>query len=278
MVPTKKPDRPNLCVCRSINPHSKRILILSDFHSGHRFGLAHHEHCVNQFQKKAWQFFEDGIRKHGPFDVVLNNGDLIDGRARKNGGIELITSNLEEQSDIAIKVLRRVHFLNGKTPVKFLFTRGTPYHTGEQEDWENIIARDFRNGDAKNIDERLLVKISGVTFDLKHKVSSASLPHTRASSPGRDILFAMLKETAEGREKADVFIRSHVHYYSYFETLGRIAITTPALQINSSYGERQCGGITNFGFLVMEVSNGKIIKLSKHIAEKPMKKETVIQL
>lgn len=263
--------------CDSVNKSSKRILILSDLHCGHRYGLAHPEHAVNKIQLKAWDFFIKGIKKNGPYDIVFCNGDLIDGKAKRNGGIELITTNLEEQSDIAIKILRQIKRLNGKVPLRYFFTRGTPYHTGEQEDWENIIAREFKEDDKKNIDETLLVKVNGITFDLKHKVSSGSLPHTRSSAPARDIVFAILKESLEGRATANVFIRSHVHYYNFVECMNRIAITTPALQVNSTYGQRQCSGITNFGFMVCEVKKNKELIWTKHIADEPLKKEMVIE-
>lgn len=257
---------------------SKKILILSDFHTGHKYGLAHTEHCVNNLQKTAYNFFEEGIKKYGPYDVCFCNGDLIDGTGWRNGGKDLITTDLEEQADMAIKILRRVQFLNKKTPLKFFFTRGTPYHTGESVDFENLIARDFRDGDKKNIDEKLLIKVSGVTFDLKHKISSGSLPHTRSSAPARDIVFAIIKESIENRAKADVFIRSHVHYYNLVESMGRLAITTPCLQMGSSYGDRQCCGLIDFGFLVMEVNKGEIVKITKHISKTPMKKEMVIEI
>lgn len=260
------------------NNNSKKILILSDLHCGHRYGLAHPEQCVNKIQLEGWKFFEEGIKKNGPYDIVFLNGDAIDGKGKKNSGVELITTNLEEQADMAIKILRRIQFLNKNKSLQFYFTRGTPYHTGEAEDWENLIAREFRIGNKTNIGETLLIEVNGITFDLKHKISSGSLPHTRSSAPGRDIVFAILKESLEGRAKADVFIRSHVHYYNFVECMNRIAVTTPALQINSSYGERQCNGIVNFGFMVCEVGKNKEIKWIKHISSKPLKKEEVIKV
>lgn len=257
---------------------SKRILILSDLHCGHRHGLAHQDQCVNQYQKKAWDFFIKGIKKNGPYDIVFCNGDLIDGKQQKCGGIELITSNPEEQCDMAIKILRKIQFLNKNKSLNYYFTRGTPYHTGSDIDYENLIAREFRNGDKKNIDERLLVKVNGITFDLRHKIGSSSLPHTRMSPIAREISIAMLKETAEQRAKVDIIIRSHVHYYTMIETLDRVAISTPALQFGSAYGERQCNGITDFGFLVCEVGKNKEIKWTKCIVKEPIKKESVIEV
>jgi hypothetical protein len=140
--------------------------------------VAHPDQCVNNFQKRGWEFLEKGVKQYAPYTHVFCNGDMIDGRGKKNGGVELITTNLEEQSDIAIKALRRLIVISKSDP-KCYFTRGTPYHTGESEDWENIIAKDFRRGFGEkdvNIGESLLVDVDGVVFDLKHKIGSSAMP------------------------------------------------------------------------------------------------------
>lgn len=273
----------------------KRILILSDLHSGHKYGLAHPEQCVNPFQKKAWNFFEKGIRQFAPYDVVFCNGDLIDGKATRSGGAELITSNLIEQSEMAIKILRWICMINKQTP-KMFFVRGTPYHVGtDGEDFEDLIAKEFQTTQAdaiqgestrrksqqnetrRNIDESLLVNVENVTFDLKHKIGSSAMPQTRVGAPAREIVQAMLKENYQDRPKADVFVRSHVHYHTLINLMGRVAFTTPALQINSSYGQRQCSGIIDYGFMVVEVDNGKIGKITPYICRNPIKQDVVLK-
>ena len=71
-------------VRNNFNKYMKRIAIISDLHCGHQFGLAHPEDCVNDVQKRGWDFFEAGLKKYAPYDVVFCNGDAIDGNARKN--------------------------------------------------------------------------------------------------------------------------------------------------------------------------------------------------
>jgi hypothetical protein len=87
----------------------------------------------------------------------------------------------------------------------------------------------------------------------------------------------MLKENYQDRPKADVFVRSHVHYHVLINLLGRIAFTTPALQINSSYGERQCAGIIDYGFMVVEVDGEKVTKIVPVIARNPIKETVVLK-
>lgn len=254
----------------------KRIAIVSDMHCGHQFGLAHPEDCVNDVQKRAWDFFEMGLRKYAPYDVVFCNGDAIDGNAHRNSGIELITSDRLRQCDMATKVLRKIAYV-GKNIPEYYFTRGTPYHTGEGEDFENIIAQAFAIEGKKNIDEVLTVEVEGVVFDLKHKVGGGSLPHTKATPILRDVLMGILKEAIEGKVKADVFIRSHVHSHVFVEAMRRTAMSTPALEINSAYGRRQCNGLVDFGFIVCEVERGKVLRWVKWLNETPVMKEEVLK-
>ena len=245
-------------------------------HCGHRFGLAHPEDCVNDFQRKAWNFIEDGLKKYAPFDLVFCNGDAIDGNAKRNGGIELITTDRLEQCDMAKKILRKIAYI-GKNVPEYYFTRGTPYHTGNEEDFENVIAESFSTEGKQNIGETLLVKVEGILFDLKHKIGGGPMPGAKASSILKEMTLAMLKEVADSREKADVFVRSHVHQHVFVQQMKRTCVITPALEINSAYGQRQCSGLTDFGFLVCEVDNGKISKWIKWIHDSPLMPELVIQ-
>jgi hypothetical protein len=239
--------------------------------------LATPEDSVNKYQRKAWEFFEKGIKKYSSYDVVFVNGDAIDGLQKKSGGKELITTDLEEQCDIAIRVLKRIVELNGYTP-SFYFTRGTPYHTGDSVDFENFIAKAFPNKNGKqNINETLLVKIDGVVFDLKHKVGGSNLIQGKGTAPLRDVASAVLREVTETRARADVFIRSHTHSHIFIEFKDRTVIVTPALQMWSSYGARQCGGVgTDFGFITCEVDNGQVTRWNKYINSTAIVPEEII--
>lgn len=250
--------------------------MISDLHCGHQFGLAHPEDCVNDVQRKAWDFVEEGLRKYAPYDVVLTNGDAIDGNAHRNGGIELITTDRLQQCDMATKILRKIAYI-GKNCPEYYFTRGTPYHTGQEEDFENVIAQAFAIEGKASIGETMLINIEDVVFNLKHKIGGGVLPHTKASPLLRDVLMAIIKENIEGKVRADVFVRSHVHSHIFVEAMRRTALITPALEINSAYGQRQCSGLTDFGFVICEVEKGKILRWIKWINDEPVMPEEVVK-
>lgn len=257
----------------------QKIAVLGDFHSGHVYGLAVPDECVNQFQRKGWNFLAKGIEKYGPYDRFFLMGDLIDGRGKKNGGMEAISPSLKTQSDMAINCINELRRLSKSDP-KMTFVRGTPYHTDGPENWEDIVAKEFRNHcgpTEENIYNQIFVDVDGVIFDLKHHCGGGQNPQTRPGAPAREIVQAMLKENYHGESKADCFIRAHVHYHTSVNLLGRIAYTNPALQINSDYGELRCSGIVDYGFTVVEVENGKLSRIIPVIAKNPIKERKVVR-
>jgi hypothetical protein len=236
----------------------KRVLIVSDLHCGHRVGLTppgwqekktgegrtKHDKFVEQ-QRACWDFYESHVKKLGPFDVLIANGDLIDGRGDRSGGVEQITLDRDEQAEIAVYALRKA--MTGKT--KAFCTYGTAYHTGKEEDWESLVASDI----GARIGGHEWVDVDGVILDCKHHVGSSSVPHGRHTAVARDMLWNLLWHANGLQPKGDVFIRSHVHYHNFCGGPGQIAMTTPALQgYGTKYGSRVCSGIVDFGLIVME--------------------------
>jgi len=241
---------------------SKRIGVFSDPHCGHIVGLTPpgwqldpkhptpHLRRIAKYQRAYWEFYCNAIRKHGPFDVAVWNGDCIDGKGTRGGSCEAVTADRNEQVDIAKKAIGRS--LSAKTTL--LMTYGTPYHTGaEGEDFEYNIAEFF----GAKIGGHEYLECEGVTFDFKHKVGSSGVPHGRHTAIAREHLWAQLWAEHSGFPNADVLVRSHVHYYDYAGGRGWLAMTTPALQgLGSNYGTRQCSGTVDFGFVVFTVNKG----------------------
>ena len=246
----------------------KKVLVISDLHCGHLVGLTHPSWWVpekevagsktkrNKFalvQRQCWAFYEQEIKRHGPFDVVLFNGDAVDGKGERSGGTEQITTDREEQCEMACAAIRPT--MNKHT--KLVMTFGTAYHTGKDEDWEALVASDLG---AVKIGSHEWVDIDGVLFDLKHHVGSSTIPHGRHTAVARENLWSLLwaERGMVPRGKTNtVIVRSHVHYFSYCGGAEWLALTTPALQgMGSKYGGRVCSGLVNFGFVVFTVEKG----------------------
>lgn len=244
----------------------KRVLIMSDLHCGHLVGLTPpawqirtgSEHNTTKREKFAvvqsttWDWYAAAIREAGPFDVVVVNGDAIDGKGERSGSSELITADRDEQCEIAVAAIKTA--LSKRTK-HVVMTYGTAYHTGVGEDFETRIAEKL---DAK-IGSHEWIDVEGVVFDLKHHILSSSLPHGRFTAIARDALWANLWSERDMAPQSNVLVRSHVHYFAtcYDNTLKpAMRLTTPALQAaGTKYGGRRCSGTVDFGFLVFDCND-----------------------
>ncbi len=242
----------------------KRILVVGDIHGGHEssvtppdwhIALTHGNSLkarLAQIQRLHWEWYIENIKKYGPFDGIVVNGDCIEGKGAKSGGTENITNDRHEQVDIATQVIEAAR---SKRTDKIVMTYGTAYHTGDGEDFEDIIARAL---DVKKPGAHEWLDVEGVIFDIKHHCGSSSVPHARHTAVARERLSNILWNEVGNQPKGDVIIRSHVHYYNFCGGRNWVAMTTPALQgMGSKYGSRRCSGIVDFGFVVFEVNNGE---------------------
>lgn len=255
----------------------KRVFIGGDTHCGHFAGLTPpgyqlpldgEQTTIARSQREYWDFFErqvSQLKKNKPFDVAVWNGDLIDGTGSRSGGTELITTDRQTQADMAEAIIKTV---GAKTNI---VVAGTPYHTGQDEDWEAVIARNV----GAQFFSHAFVEIDGVKFDVKHKVGASGIPHGRHTAIAKERLWNLLWAEIGGAPKSNIFIRSHVHYFNYCGGQDWLAMTLPALQgLGSKYGARQCSGTVDFGFTHFDIQGG-VYRWKAHILKATAAVETV---
>ena len=123
-----------------------RLFAGGDFHDGHFAGLTppgrHYaldgaRGAIGVLQRETWGWFDNEINRLKPFDGASLMGDLIDGDGAASGGTELITTDRNEQVEMACKVVETIGAKHNR------FVYGTAYHTGKHEDFENQIAQRF---------------------------------------------------------------------------------------------------------------------------------------
>ena len=239
---------------------SKRMVIISDLHCGHEFALtppdwwarddsnAESVSKAGAFQRELWQFYSGTIKSLQPIDILVVNGDCIEGKGESSGGIELITPDRHEQARMAYEAIK----LTEAKKVRILY--GTRRHTGKEEDFESVLV-DKIGGDVE-IHGHDFFNINGCVFDIKHKVTSSTVPHGRMTSMARARLWNVIWNSEHARQpKADVIIRSHVHYHQFGGGPSWLSLTTPALCYNSSFGIRECEGLVDVGLICFDVDS-----------------------
>ncbi len=235
----------------------KRLVIAADLHSGHEYGLCppawwaqvdklpSRRAKAARFQRQLWHFYTAVIDSLKPIDILAVNGDAIEGKGERSGGVELITADRHEQVAMAKEAIDYAE----APVVRIVF--GTRYHTGKDEDFEAVLCQTVKGKAA--IHGHDFLDINGCKVDLKHKIGSSGIPHGRMTALARARLWNVVWNSEHERQpKADILIRSHVHYYGYCGAANWLGITTPALTYNSAYGIRGCEGVVDVGLLVFD--------------------------
>lgn len=132
-------------------------------------------------------------------------------------------------------------------------SHNTAYHTGQLEDFEDIIADLVgaqKIGGEDNLD------VNGCIINYRHHIGRSSIPHGRHTSIAKEHLWNQLWAQRGEYPLANIIIRSHVHYHAYAGGPGWVAMTTPALQnYGGKYGSRIMSGTVDIGFIVLQIDN-----------------------
>jgi hypothetical protein len=255
-----------------------RILLNGDFHCGHNVGLTPPEYHYNldrpgkeayaKFQRETYWWYYNRINSLKPFYAAVYNGDLIDGRGERSGSTELVETDRFLQCDMAVKLIR----LAG-APRNYL-TYGTPYHTGQIEDFERKIASDVRG----YIDSEVNFEIDGVVFNIKHQTTGSSVPHGNATAPLKSALWTDAWADMDDRPRANYVVRSHAHTHVVVGDHRRMVVVLPALQgAGSKFGTRRCEKIVHFGLCYVDIYHDGTHKLFSEIYTPDASKSKLLQ-
>jgi hypothetical protein len=229
----------------------KRVVTISDLHCGHEFGLTppwHSGHNAKavKFQQALWKFYTEAIDALKPIDILIVDGDAIDGKGERSGGVEQITTDRLEQCRMAAQAINYA-----QAPIVRLLY-GTRYHVGREEDFEQVLV-DKCIGDV-TIQGHFFGDINGCVMDVKHKVGSSGIPHGRHTALARARMWNVMWNSEHERQpKANIIQRGHVHYASFAGGPNWLAMSLPALSYGTSYGIRECEGLVNIGVTKVDI-------------------------
>ena len=236
----------------------KRIICISDLHCGHVAGLtppdyqSYHRGLVKYVdqQDEVWRWYQGVCDRLGA-DIAFVLGDAMDGKGKRSGSGEYITTEWKEQMDMACMCIEA-------TGVKrAVMVNGTPFHVGDEDDYEDFIKGKLSTKMYTSIEGHSFPKVHQIQFDLKHKIGSSGIPHGRSSAMMKAKLWNTMWSERKQQPDADVMIRGHVHYFNCVQNPMWLGMTMPALQSwGSRYGIRQCEGIVDLGLVWFDVYDG----------------------
>lgn len=232
----------------------KTVIALGDLHCGHVAGMTPQGWIkdgeqfpgLHALQCEMIGRYTAMTRKYKRPHLVIVNGDCIEGKGVKSGGTELITSDREEQAEMAVKLLKMWNAEN------YIITYGTSYHTGIDEDWESWIAKSL---DCE-IHNHAQFELGGLVWDIKHHLNGSSMPHTKGTPLAREVLHNLLWKEVDGCERANIIIRSHVHNYFHCDSVGWDAFSLPGMQAPShnKHGGRRCSSVVHWGLVPITIN------------------------
>jgi hypothetical protein len=241
----------------------KNILVISDIHVGSSEGL-----CPPNFTNSLGNISElsprqsflwdnyiailNGITEQNlPVDLIVANGDMIDGKQKKNEGAGLTILSGEDQVNAAIFALREIQSRFPNVPWRFV--EGTPYH--EQPEQVRLIARHF-NAPIPKMTLRIAVGKANVQFH--HEVGfSSSLIGAKAAALEKAIVENLIATTLQDWRDYHILVRSHVHYFRAVAMRNHICISTPCFQMQNRYGTKASPSrnIPDLGMLYLRVDD-----------------------
>lgn len=251
---------------------TKRLAVISDLHCGAQTGLtppAFYTPHKQSFEvvSSTWSFFESVMASLGELDILVLNGDAVDGKGKRSGGVELIETDMDRQADIAIAILETLKF------DRLVVIRGTPYHvSNEGTNVEKKIADHFK----ADYGGHLWLDVNGHIFDFKHKVSGSGVP-TGVPPLRKEWVWNALWAERNVNPRADTLIRSHVHRFDFAGNGRHLSLTTPCLQAPGSiYGVDQCSGTVDYGLIHFDIDkNGRRKDWRWHLLEVVDKQEPI---
>lgn len=233
-----------------------RIVALADSHCGHVLGLTppawwwsrKRNPAVAKIQRAIWDEFTQLVEAvKPPVDVLFALGDLIEGQQEKIRGVELLAPDRDEQTEMAVEAIKVFE------PREIIMVRGSPYHVGMEEEWEDMVAKAV----GAEIFDEVAVQYGGVVFDLAHYVGRSIVPYGRATPVAREWVMNRLLATYGQESKADVILRGHVHYAVFVGGADWLAMTVPALGVCGGKIRRQRRGWVEFGLVIFDVEGGE---------------------
>ena len=255
---------------RDGNTNNKTVAVLSDTHLGSLFGLAPRsfvsaEHWHSGLTWLAARFDEYVQATPKKIDVLILNGDILDGKQRAQWGLEAWSTDPKMQRLAAVEVLQPLLQKSDKIVV----IRGTDYHEGPIGEQIEILADDIgaEVKGSKSSHWHAKLKINGLRISVQHGISFA--PMNRETPLGTEMRMSAL--TMDRPDRPDVVIRSHTHYFVHIEHSALHGFVTPGFQLMTAYMQKtsqykgwpDVGGIwfevTEDGELVWDAARHKLV-------------------
>ena len=268
-------------------PEDKEITMVcvADLHSGSRAALCvpdmslgeggtYHASAAQRALYEAWC----GLAKewHKP-DILLINGDAIEGQSRKESGVGYWSTDLDDQLSCATMLVKE---FDAK---KKYVIEGTGYHVDaggkSLEHWlgEKIGAEKIGSGKSMHSADELLLRVDKLLFHASHHISVGSGWY-KTTPMAREMMFALLNATDKlpKGDQVDIILRAHCHYFCGIEFNRQKGYLIPAWQLQTRFERKKSawGMIPTIGALRFRI-RGDLLILEKRFFKPVQARPTI---
>ena len=221
-------------------PKEISMVLVGDIHAGSRSAI-----CVPEMEMEGGGHFRHSAAQAGLYDawcslakewakpdILIVNGDAIEGQARKESGAPCWSTDLDDQIECARRLIEM--FKGNKTYI----IEGTGYHTDaggkslEHHLGERLNSEKIGSGNSNRAATELFLNVGGITIHAAHHVSIGTGWY-KTTPLARELVFALLNES--DFHKVDLIVRSHVHYFCGVEFHRQRGYTLPCWQLRTKY-------------------------------------------
>jgi hypothetical protein len=260
-----------------------RTVALADLHTDSEVGLANLEEKEYRAQSDLFAPVREALfetwrtctksQRWGEPEVLLVDGDLIEGQNKKHTGSGVICTNLRRQCAHAAALL------NMWRARKVFVFRGSGYHVEvngsgwQAEEYAASLvqrAQIFPNqahvpaAEKERSGWHCYLTLAGLTFHVAHKVGVSKVFHYQSTPVARAMLQARLNDMLRheiNTWKTRVILRAHAHYYNHVEYSGSDGWVLPCWKgLDEHMMEGGSLDISpDIGFVGFEIHAGKLV-------------------
>lgn len=195
---------------------TRRLLLLSDLHVGSTWGIFPKNFktsggnviILNKLQEELLTYWNDLQKRVGQYDTVVLLGDLVQGLNKKESGKHLIISDLNEQKQAAITLLKP--FCKNKIVVGI---SGSSYHNSVDYELEKDIVQYF-NGAFGGAVANYTIGNTGKTINIRH--GKGALTYYAGTKMDKEIKELLISERLGKLPGIDIIALGHYHTMAHY--------------------------------------------------------------
>lgn len=234
-----------------------KVLVVSDLHVGSDVGLCPDVVRINKGNRKTERSYTGTAVQQIMYDkwckmcdlikpdLVILNGDICEGVNYKGNGVGNWTNDRNQQIQTAAELIEMIDCDT------FIGLQGSGYHTGNNMSMDECVTR-WLKGDF-GIDK--FINVDGVRIHARHSTSFSRRPQRQAANMIDDM--TNVDYDRDTFPNVDIFVRSHLHRFSFVGWNGALGVITPAWKWRDAFVKERNIISNDLGFVLFDIKDGQ---------------------